>query len=217
MLIAEGKVKVNSEKVTELGFQVGEKDKVTVNGEPLSAKKFDYVIFNKPAGYITTSDDEKNRKTIYEFFPEHLKHLKPVGRLDKDSSGLLLMTNDGELINKLTHPSAEIPKRYRVAVKGKMKANHLEQMANGIEIEHGKIAYADACILEYENNKDTVLEVVLHQGLNRQIRKMTDYLGFPVVSLKRVAHGPLSISGLKRGQYKFLKPMQIKELKKISK
>ncbi len=211
-LILKGVVTVNNKKITELGYCVNSKDKVCVNNELLNAKKFDYILFNKPAGYITTCDDEKDRKTIYTFFPEHLKHLKPVGRLDKDSSGLLLMTNDGELINKLTHPSIKVPKTYRVAVKGKMKENHLKEMAKGIEIEPKKIAYADVCILEYENNKNTVLEVILYQGMNRQIRKMTEYLGFSVISLKRISHGPLSIEGLKKGQYKFLKPKQVKEL-----
>ncbi len=211
-LISAGKVKVNGEKITELGYCVSESDKVTVNNKSISAKKFDYVLFNKPAGYITTCDDENSRKTIYEFFPEHLKHLKAVGRLDKDSSGLLIMTNDGELINKLTHPSVKVPKTYRVVVKGKMKESHLQEMANGIEIEPKKIAYADVCILEYDSDKNTILEIILHQGLNRQIRKMTDYLGFPVISLKRVSHGPLSLMGLKKGQYKFLRPKQIKDL-----
>ena len=213
VLIEEGKVKVNGKLISEVGFKISPKDEVKVNGEVLRAKKFDYIVFNKPAGYITTCDDEKNRKTIYEFFPEHLKHLKPVGRLDKDSSGLLLMTNDGELINQMTHPSIKIPKKYRVVVKGKMKLTDLEQMAKGIEIEPNKMAYADVELLEFENNKNSVLEVTLYQGLNRQIRKMTDYLGFPVISLKRISHGALNLSTLKRGQYKFLKPNQVKELK----
>lgn len=212
-LIAQGKVKVNGKVVLEVGCKVLLKDEVEVEGKPLRAKKFDYVLFHKPAGYITTCNDEKNRKTIYEFFPEHLKHLKPVGRLDKDSSGLLLMTNDGDLINKMTHPSLKVPKTYRVVVKGKMKDSDLEQMAQGIEIETGKIAYADVVLQEYENNENSVLEVCLYQGLNRQIRKMADYLGFPVISLKRISHGALTLNTLKRGQYKFLKPNQVKELK----
>ena len=212
-LIASGKVKVNGQVVDEAGFKVSSKDEVKVNGNVLRAKKLDYIVFHKPAGYITTSDDEKNRKTIYEFFPDHLKHLNPVGRLDKDSSGLLLMTNDGELINQMTHPSIKIPKVYRVVVKGKMKEVDLEQMAKGIEIEPQKIAYADVMLLEYENNKNSVLEVTLYQGLNRQIRKMTDYLGFPVISLKRISHGAINLGTLKRGQYKFLKPNQVRDLK----
>ena len=171
-----------------------------------------YIKYYKPAGYITTSDDEKGRKTIYDILPDEIKMLKPVGRLDKDSTGLLIMTNDGDLINMMTHPSIKVSKIYRVVVKGKIKQNHLQIMHDGIEIEKGKIAYADARIVEYEG-QNTVLEITLFQGLNRQIRKMTDSIGFPVISLKRVMHGTIDLSGIKRGQFKYLKPKQIKELK----
>ena len=211
-LILQGKVKVNNNIVQELGFQIGKNDIVKVDDKQIEAKQIEYYVFHKPAGYITTSDDEKNRKTIYEFFPDNLKHLKPVGRLDKDSSGLLLMTNDGDLINKMTHPSVKIPKMYRVVVKGKMQQFDMDKMTEGIEIEQGKTAWADVRLLEYEDNKNTVLEVRLYQGLNRQIRKMTDYLGFPVISLKRISHGCLNLIGLKRGQYKKLRTSQVKEL-----
>lgn len=211
-LILQGKVKVNNNIVQELGFQIGKNDIVKVDDKPIEPKQFEYYVFHKPSGYITTSDDEKNRKTIYEFFPDNLKHLKPVGRLDKDSSGLLIMTNDGDLINKMTHPSVKIPKMYRVVVKGKMQQFDLDKMTEGIEIEPGKTAWADVRLLEYEDNKNTVIEVRLYQGLNRQIRKMTDYLGFPVISLKRISHGCLNLIGLKRGQYKKLRTSQVKEL-----
>ena len=144
--------------------------------------------------------------------PEEIKNLKPVGRLDKDSTGLLIMTNDGDLINQMTHPSIKVSKIYRVVVKGKIGVQQLQQWSKGIEIEKGKIAYADARIVEFEG-QNTVLEVVLFQGLNRQIRKMAEYVGFPVVYLKRVMHGPIDLSGLKKGQFKYLKPQQIKELK----
>ena len=112
----------------------------------------------------------------------------------------------------MTHPSVKISKIYRVVVKGKIGLKQLQELADGIEIEKGKIAYADARIVEYEG-QNTVLEVVLYQGLNRQIRKMADYIGYPVIYLKRVMHGPIDLSGLKKGQFKYLKPQQIKELK----
>ncbi len=220
-IILAGRVTVNGKVVSELGFKINPNDKICVDRKLISQKQFSYFIFHKPAGYLTTKSDEKKRKKIYEFFPKDMHHLKPVGRLDKDSSGLLLMTNDGELINKMTHPSVKIPKLYRVVVKGLMKQPDFDKMTQGIEIEKGKTAWADVCFIEYEENKNTVIEVRLYQGLNRQIRKMTDYLGFPVISLKRIAHGCLSLSGLKRGQYKQLKPSQVRELfgyiKKIEK
>ncbi len=212
-LIESGVVKVNGEKVTELGFLVSTKDKVSVNNKDIKLSPLTYIKYYKPAGYITSLDDEKNRKTIYDLLPEEVKELKPVGRLDKDSTGLLIMTNDGDLINKLTHPSVKIPKIYRVAAEGKLNQDDLIQMAKGIEIEKGKIAYADAAVVEFEG-KNTVLQVVLYQGLNRQIRKMLDYLGHPVISLKRVSHGTINIQGLKKGQFKYIKPKEIQDLLK---
>ena len=143
--------------------------------------------------------------------PDTIRELKPVGRLDKDSTGLLIMTNDGDLINKLTHPSVKIPKIYRVAAEGKLNLNDLQMLAKGIEIEKGKIAYAEARIVEYEG-KTTILEVTLYQGLNRQIRKMLDFIGHPVISLKRISHGTINIQGLKKGQFKYIKPKEIRDL-----
>jgi 23S rRNA pseudouridine2605 synthase len=209
-LIEEGKVYVNGKVVTELGFQVSEKDKVVINKQLIKPKRHEYY---KPAGYITTSDDEKGRKTIYDILPKELKSLKPVGRLDKDSTGLLILTNDGDLINQLTHPSIKVTKVYTVSVEGKINQNDLETLEKGIEIEPKKMAYAQAMVLEFDKNV-TMLQVVLTQGLNRQIRKMFDYLGHPVISLKRIQHATISIEGLKRGQVKIIKPSQIKDLRK---
>lgn len=212
-LIEGGHVIVNGKIVKELGFQVSEKDKVFVDRKLIHAKKLEYYKFYKPAGYITTADDEKGRKTIYDILPENYKTMKSVGRLDRESTGLLIMTNDGDLINDLTHPSVKVPKTYIVTIDGKINQNQLEQMAKGIEIEKGKIAYAECGVLEI-SNKSTMLQVVLYQGMNRQIRKMFDFLGFEVVSLKRIQHATISIEGLKKGQIKPIKPIQIRELKR---
>jgi len=211
-LIASGVVSVNGKKVTEMGFSVGEKDKVFIDSTMVRPKKHEYYRFHKPAGFITSAEDEKGRKIIYDLLPPELHKLKPVGRLDKDSSGLIILTNDGDLLNELTHPSIKVPKRYVVSVKGKMHLHHLEKMAQGLEIEPGKTAYADSAILE-SDAKRTVLQITLYQGLNRQIRKMLELLGFEVTSLKRVQHATIDIEGLSKGQYKPIKPSQIKELK----
>lgn len=211
-LIAQGVVSVNGKKINELGFQVNEKDKVFINNELVRPKKLEYYKFYKPAGFITTADDEKGRKIIYDLLPPTMHNLKPVGRLDKDSSGLIILTNDGDFINEMTHPSIKVPKVYIVSVKGKMHLHHLEKMAQGIEIEEGKIAYADTLIEESSNNR-TILRITLYQGLNRQIRKMLSFLGFEVTSLKRIQHATLELEGLKKGQFKPIKPQQIKELK----
>ena len=203
--ILNGEVKVNGKVVNEVGTTITLKDEIMINNKPLNVPKLSYIRYYKPAGYITTMDDEKGRKTIYDILPDEVKHLKPVGRLDKDSTGLLIMTNDGDLINQLTHPSIKIPKTYRVVAQGKVSIEKLQIMAKGIEIEKGQIAYADSRIVEYEG-KNTVLEIILYQGLNRQIRKMLDYVGHPVISLKRVSCANIDLAGLKRGQFKYLKP-----------
>lgn len=211
-LITEGKVNVNGKTVTELGYLVQEKDKVFVDKKLVRPVKHEYYKFFKPAGYITTADDEKGRKTIYDLLPENLYHLKPVGRLDKESTGLLILTNDGELINQLTHPSVKVPKVYLVTIDSKIHKHELEQMALGIEIEKGKMAYADITVLEADG-KSTTMKITLFQGLNRQIRKMFEHFGYEVKSLKRVQHATISIEGLKRGEFKPIKPQAIKELK----
>lgn len=216
-LILNGNVKINGKTVTDFSVTVSAKDKVTVNGSLITPQKeYTYIKYYKPAGYITTKSDEKNRKTIYDILPEEVQKLKPVGRLDKESTGLLIMTDDGDLINKMTHPSVKIPKVYRVCVEGRVTKNNILTLADGIEIEKGKTAYADAEIIEFED-KNTVLNITLYQGMNRQIRKMADFIGHPVISLKRIQHGTIDLSGLKRGAFKYLKPNQIKDLKKYLK
>ena len=215
-LIEQGCVTVNGKIVTELGYQVVSHDKVVVNGQLIKPQKQEFYKFYKPAGYITTSDDEKGRKTIYDVIPPELKHLKPVGRLDKDSTGLIIMTNDGDLINQMTHPSIEVPKTYIVTINGKITPEHGEKMHNGIQIltdtNEKKMAYAEVLPIEI-SNKTSTIQVVLYQGLNRQIRKMFAVLGFEVLSLKRVQHATITLEGLKKGQIKPLKPKQVKELK----
>ena len=211
-LIESGVVMVNGKTVTELGYSVQPKDKVFVNKQLIHPAKHEYYRFYKPAGYITTSDDEKGRKTIYDLLPEKLHNLKPVGRLDRESTGLLILTNDGDLINELTHPSAKVPKLYRVSINGKITQNDIDAMYKGIEIEPDKKAYAEVSVLEIDNSH-TTMEILLYQGMNRQIRKMFEHLGFEVVSLKRIQHATLNLDGLKRGEFKPIKPQQIKELK----
>lgn len=211
-LIEAGKVLVNGEKVTDFSLKVSRKDKIKVAGKDISKKDFVYIRYYKPAGYITTCDDEKGRKTIYDVLPPEVAGLKPVGRLDKDSTGLLIMTNDGDLINKMTHPRIKIPKVYRVEVEGKIKHSDLVKWEEGLVLDDGKTAYAYAYVLEFKPSS-TVLCVTLFQGLNRQIRKMADLIKHPVISLKRVRHGCVDLTGLKKGAFKYIKPAQLKELK----
>jgi len=214
-LIIEGKVSVNGKVIKELGFYVREKDKVSVDGKNVHPQKLEYYSFYKPAGYITTQEDEKGRKTIYDVIPPELKHLKPVGRLDKDSTGLLILTNDGELINQMTHPSVKIPKVYMVTINGKFTEENSKEMSGGIEIvtdtNEKKIAYAETVPVEITNKK-SVIQVILYQGINRQIRKMFAKLGFEVVVLKRIQHAIITLEGMKKGQVKLMKPKLVKQL-----
>lgn len=209
--ILQGRVKVNGTVITMLGFEIRKKDKVTLDDKLIRADKLEYYKFYKPAGYITTKSDEKNRKTIYDILPENYRHLNPVGRLDKDSSGLIIMTNDGALAYELTHPSIKVAKTYIVKVDAKLKDEELNKLTEGIEIEKGKIAYCDWSIIE-ESKTETIFEIILYQGLNRQIRKMFEFLGHNVLNLKRIRHANIELTGLKKGQIKPIKPRQIKEL-----
>lgn len=211
-LIEQGAVNVNGKTVKELGFIVQDKDKVFINQKLVRPVKHEYYKFYKPAGYITTCDDTQGRKTIYDLLPETMLNLKPVGRLDKDSTGLLILTNDGDLIYQLTHPSIKVPKVYLVSVEAQIHKHELEKIANGVEIEPGKIAYADITVLEMDS-KYTSMQVTLYQGMNRQIRKMFKSIGYEVKTLKRIQHATIGIEGLKRGEFKPIKPKQIKELR----
>ena len=210
--IQQGRVKVNGKVVTMLGFEIRTKDKVTLDDKLIRSDKLEYYKFYKPAGYITTKSDEKGRKTIYDILPEQFHRLNPVGRLDKDSSGLVILTNDGNLSYELTHPSIKVAKTYLVRVEGKLTDEKLKKLTEGIEIEKDKIAYCDWTILE-ENKTDTLFEIVLYQGLNRQIRKMFEFLGHSVINLKRIRHANIELTGLKKGEIKQIKPRQIKELR----
>ena len=210
--VISGRVKVNGKVVTMLGFEIRTKDKVTIDDKLIKNDKLEYFKFYKPAGYITTKEDENGRKTIYDIIPKEYHHLNPVGRLDKDSTGLIILTNDGNLAYELTHPSIKVSKVYYVRVEGDITDSKLKKLTEGIEIEKGKIAYCEWEILEKDKNT-TFFEITLNQGLNRQIRKMFDYLGCSVISLKRIRHANIDLIGLKKGQIKPIKPKQIKELK----
>ena len=210
-LILSGVVFVNGKKVENLGEIVTSKDKVVVDGNLIKPDNFVYIRFYKPAGYITSLNDEKGRKTIYDILPDEVKKLKPVGRLDKDTSGLLIMTNDGDFINSLTHPKIKIPKVYKVVVEGKMTRQKVLELEKGIEIEKGKIAYAQVDCVDVLSDT-TVLQITLYQGLNHQIRKMCQKVGHEVVTLKRIKHANVVLDGLKRGAFKYINQKQIKEI-----
>lgn len=212
-LIKNGIVTVNGKVVKELGFSITTKDKVEVDKKLINNEKKVYIVFYKPPGYITTSSDDKGRKTIYDNLPENLRTLRTAGRLDKDSTGLLILTNDGELIQKLIHPKTKVPKVYKVVAEGKLTINDLNEFQKGIELEPGKIAYAEGIILGYENN-ETTLELILYQGYNRQIRRMIEMVGHKVISLKRTEHACINLGALRKGKFRFLSTKEVDNLNK---
>lgn len=210
--ITDGKVFVNDKRVEDFSTKVTHRDKVTLNGKVVKLPDYKYVLFYKPAGYITSRKDEGGRKTIYAVLPEKYHDLKPVGRLDKESTGLLLLTNNGDLINKLTHPKFHIPKKYKVQVKGAFSIDDARKFQKGIEIEKGKIAVADVEYSIPKENNTFELVMTLKQGYYRQIRRMIKAVNKEVIALKRVAMGPLNLKNLKRGETIELKEKEVKTL-----
>jgi 23S rRNA pseudouridine2605 synthase len=210
--VLDGKVKINGIKVLELSQKVTDRDKVTVCGKPVRKSKNTYVVFYKPAGYITTRKDDRGRKTIYDLLPEKFKDLKSAGRLDMDSSGLILLTNDGDLINIMIHPRYHIPKKYRVQIEGKFSVSDVKVFEDGVDI--GEKQPARATVLEFVKDKSGQTSVILelHQGYNRQIRKMMEKMGYKVISLKRMTFGCLNLKNLKRGEFSILKKKEIDKL-----
>lgn len=212
-LIASGKVKVNG-KVAGLGDKVNPKrDTVTVSGKKIvSSKKHYYIMLHKPRGFITTMEDELGRKCVAELVKDVGVRVYPVGRLDRDSEGLLIMTNDGEFANYLTHPSKHVPKTYRVTVRPDVTEDQLVAFNEGIEIDGRKTAPADAHIIEKSDNR-VVLEVILHEGRNRQIRRMCEALGLEVARLKRTHIGSLKLGMLPQGKWRNLTEDEVHRLK----
>lgn len=211
-LIAQGKVKVNG-KVAQIGDKISPKhDTVTVSGRKIvESRKHYYIMLHKPRGYITTMDDEMGRKCVAELVRDVGARVYPVGRLDKDSEGLLLMTNDGEFANHMTHPSKHIPKTYRVTVRPDVTEDMLTAFATGMEIDGRITAPADAHIIEKQDNR-VVMEIVLYEGRNRQIRKMCESLGLEVARLKRTSMGSLKLGMLPSGKWRELKEDEVHKL-----
>lgn len=212
-LILSGKVKVNGKFVTELGTKVNPlKDKIYVNGKPLpAAEKKVYYILNKPRGYVTTASDERGRKTIMDILKGVEQRVYPVGRLDYDSEGLLLLTNDGELTQALTHPSHKVKKTYQVTVKGIPEMEQLKAMAKGLELEDGLTAPADVRLVSIGEDR-TSLEISIHEGRNRQVRRMCEHIGHEVLRLRRIRIGSIGLDKLKSGEFR---PLILKEVREI--
>lgn len=216
-MIAAGEVRVNG-VTAKIGDKVdAKKDKISVKGVPLEAhQKKIYLMLHKPRGFITTMSDEMDRKCVAELVKEVPERVYPVGRLDRESEGLLLMTNDGAFANAMTHPSQHVPKVYRVTVHPGVNEDQLTQMSVGMTIDDRQTAPARVNVIQQEQGR-VVLEIVLYEGRNRQIRKMCEQLGLEVARLKRVAVGPLKLGMLQPGKWRLLTADEVKRLTSAAK
>ncbi len=212
-LIASGKVAVNGVTAT-LGQEISVDEDVTVNGNQVVIKKNEYYLLNKPKGYICSVSDDKGRKTVMELMPQSVGRIYPVGRLDYDSEGLLIMTTDGELAQKLTHPSNEVPKTYLVKIEGTINEQDLNPIRSGIEIEGYKTKKCKAHIVE-TNKAYTKIHITITEGKNREIRKMFAAIGKEVSLLKRIKIGEITLRGLDRGAYRKLSAQEVAYLNSL--
>lgn len=212
-LICDGRVKIN-DRVATLGSFVSDGDKISVDGKRVANKpKNCYVLLNKPKGCVTTVKDDRGRKTVMDFVDVKAR-LFPVGRLDYDTEGLLILTNDGDLANRLTHPSSEIGKTYVARISGELSEAERAKLEKGVLVDGVMTAKARVKILEKDVHH-TRCEITIHEGRNHQVKKMFEAVGKEVEFLKRIAIGDLRLGGLKRGEYRFLKDEEVDYLKNL--
>lgn len=200
--IKEGRVSVNGEVVTGFNHPVGpQKDRISMDGRlvDIKPKQFVYIMLNKPKGALSTLRDERGRRTVIGFLPQKYRHLRlyPVGRLDKDSTGLILLTNDGNLAHRLTHPRFEHEKEYHVLVKGALKASEIHKLETGIKLDDSKTSPA---VVKKIKSTGYNCSITIHEGKKHQVRRMLEALGHPVLELKRVRMGNLKLGDLKEGE-----------------
>lgn len=211
-LLKSQNLTVNGEKVKEQGVRIDpEKDDVRLNGKKLEAPKLVYYLLNKPKGVISTTADEFNRKNVTKLVP-HEGKIYPVGRLDKDTTGLIILTNDGELTNKLTHPSFHVFKVYRLEVEGFVSKEQLKALRDGVLLQDGITAPAKVSI-DYQSRAKTTLTMTIHEGRNRQIRRMCETVGLKLVELDRIQFGPIQKRGLEVGKWRLLTLEELKSLR----
>ena len=211
-LIKQGKVIVNGKIVNELGTKVSYSDTIEINGKNINQEEKEYILLNKPRGVVTTTNDEHKRKTVLDLVKTD-KRLYPIGRLDYDTTGALILTNDGELANLLTHPKSHVNKTYVAKVKGLVNKSDILALRSGVKIDNYKTAPAGARIISYDKKTDTsIVELTIHEGKNHQVKNMFDAINHEVLKLKRENISFLNLKGLKSGEYRYL---NIKEVKKL--
>lgn len=213
--IEEGKVKVNGEVVTELGTKVRRKDNVEVEGQRITLEPFIYLLLNKSKDVITTTDDEKDRKTVMDEIEKATGYrVYPVGRLDRHTTGLLVLTNDGDLAHRLMHPSYKVRKTYEVSTKSPLSDEQLQQLTKGIELEDGP---AKGHNVKQFMDAPAMFQISVFEGRNRLIRRMVEYFGTEVTKLKRTEYAGLNLKGVSQGRWRYLRQEEINDLRKLVK
>lgn len=217
-LIAQGKVRVNGKPVTLPGLKIDPlRDRVEVDGKPVrKPEKKVYILVYKPTGYVSTVSDPRGRRKVVDLLSGVKQRVYPAGRLDYDSEGLLLLTNDGDLTYALTHPRHEILKTYQALVQGIPDREKLDELAGGVVLQDGPTAPAKVRLLKNKGDS-ALLEITIHEGRNRQVRRMCEHIGHPVLALRRVSIGPLKIGDLQRGRFRHLTTREVKMLMKAAK
>jgi len=214
-IIKEGRVVLNGQICEEPSTPIDpNKDHVSVDDKKIKSKKYDYVVLNKPVGYTTTRADKHARKTVIDLLPRKFQHLSPVGRLDKDTEGLLLLTNDGDVAYQLTHPKFNIDKTYSVRILGCLAMDQKKQVEQGVYIDRKKTSPAKIKNIRPVKNQIELM-ITIHEGRKRQIRYMFAKVGCKVVYLKRLTQGPLTLGPLKKGMCRTLTKKEILELQKL--
>ncbi len=218
-IITAGRVRVNGKIVTELGSKYDASCvKISVDGKPIKAEMKVYYMFYKPRGVVTTMNDPQNRRSIADFVQDLPERVFPVGRLDYNTEGLLLLTNDGALAQALMHPSHEVNKTYLVKVPGIVPQEKLDMLRVGVKLEDGMTAPAVVNLRSYEHEHNfTLFDITIHEGRNRQVRRMCDAIGYPVRDLKRIKMGPIILSNLGRGKFRELTDGELAALLKAAK
>lgn len=209
-LIVQGKIKVNGDVITELGTKVSMRDKIEYDGRRLDIKDMVYILLNKPKNTITTMRDPKKRKTVMDLIDNNYQGIFPVGRLDRNTTGVLLITNDGELAHRLTHPTRKVKKVYRVKLTESVTKEHLIKLVEGIELEDG-ISLADKAV--FVEDDQSVVGIEVHSGKNRIVRRMFEHLGYQVKQLERVLFAGLDKRKLRPGDWRELTPKELKHLR----